>query len=145
MLFCDSCDLGYHMICHKPPISSKPQGRWECATCAKHTGFVCQFETKKEEEELPPEKAFEEDLPPLPAGTGGCWEAKGMNIKYCPFPDMSPANWEDLPIDPKLPDISAWSAAKVSQYLVQNGIQEIHAKVFFDEVSLRQPKLLYIH
>ena len=42
MLFCDSCDLGYHMECHVPAITSKPQGRWECATCAKHTGFVSQ-------------------------------------------------------------------------------------------------------
>ena len=60
---------------------------------------------------------------------------RGINVKYCPFPDMSPANWEDLPEDPKIPDISTWSAAKVSQYLVQNGVQEIHAKVFFDEVN----------
>lgn len=33
MLFCDSCDLGYHMSCHKPPLTSKPKGTWECFKC----------------------------------------------------------------------------------------------------------------
>merc|ERR1711915_944283 len=132
MLFFDSCDLGYHMVCHKPTISKKPQGRWECATCAKHTGFTSQFE-EEPEAKVSLEEAFESALPPMPPGTGGSWETRGIRVQYCPFPDMSPANWEDLPEDPKLPDISSWSAAKVSQYLVQNGIQEIHAKVFFDE------------
>jgi len=132
MLFCDSCDLGYHMVCHKPPISTKPQGRWECATCAKHTGFTSQLEDEPKAE-LSLEEAFENTLPPMPPGTGGSWDTRGIKVQFCPFPDMSPANWEDLPEDPKLPDISSWSAAKVSQYLVQNGIQEIHAKVFFDE------------
>ena len=134
MLFCDSCDLGYHMVCHKPPISTKPHGRWECATCAKHTGFTSQQEDEPEAE-LTLEEVFESALPPMPPGTGGCWETRGIKVQFCPFPDMSPANWEDLPEDPKLPDISSWSAAKVSQYLVQNGIQEIYAKVFFDEVN----------
>eukprot|EP00092_Neocalanus_flemingeri_P040939 GFUD01044577.1.p1 GENE.GFUD01044577.1~~GFUD01044577.1.p1 ORF type:complete len:952 (+),score=235.97 GFUD01044577.1:97-2952(+) len=132
MLFCDSCDLGYHMVCHQPPISSKPHGRWECGTCAKHTGFTSQLE-EEPEAALTLEEVFESALPPMPSGTGDCWEPRGMRVQYCPFPDMSPANWEDFPEDPKLPDITTWSAAKVSQYLVQNGIQEIHAKVFFDE------------
>ena len=26
MLFCDSCDKGYHMECHIPPIMEKPTG-----------------------------------------------------------------------------------------------------------------------
>jgi len=26
MLFCDSCDKGYHMNCHKPPVLEKPTG-----------------------------------------------------------------------------------------------------------------------
>ena len=39
MLFCDSCDLGFHMSCHRPPISLKPRGRWECESCATETGF----------------------------------------------------------------------------------------------------------
>ena len=49
MLFCDSCDLGYHMVCHIPTVKDKPQGRWECATCAAQTGFsgATELEGKK--------------------------------------------------------------------------------------------------
>lgn len=33
MLFCDSCDKGYHMSCHKPKIVEKPIGKWVCYQC----------------------------------------------------------------------------------------------------------------
>ena len=33
MLFCDSCDLGYHMDCHLPPVTSMPLGEWICYRC----------------------------------------------------------------------------------------------------------------
>lgn len=33
MLFCDSCDLGFHMPCLRPPMTSKPPGKWECFKC----------------------------------------------------------------------------------------------------------------
>ena len=33
MLFCDSCDLGYHMDCHRPPVTSMPLGEWICCQC----------------------------------------------------------------------------------------------------------------
>ena len=145
MLFCDSCDLGYHMECHVPAITSKPQGRWECATCAQHTGFVSQIKaatapasacaTPAPAPELPPEKAFEAELPPLPPGTGGAWQERGIKMRFCPLTDLSPADWESLPVDESIPDIKSWSPARVSQYLVQNGIQETHAKIFFDEVK----------
>jgi hypothetical protein len=36
--------------------------------------------------------------------------------------------------DVSIPDISSWSAARVSQYLVQNGVKEKDAKVFFEQV-----------
>ena len=134
MLFCDSCDLGYHMECHVPAIMTKPQGRWECATCAKHTGFVSQIKAATAPE-LPPEKAFEAELPPLPPGTGGVWQQRGIKMKFSPLTDLSPADWESLPVDESIPDIRTWSPARVSQYLVQNGILETHAKIFFDEVS----------
>jgi hypothetical protein len=26
MLFCDACDKGYHMDCHKPKVKDKPSG-----------------------------------------------------------------------------------------------------------------------
>ncbi|CAC5396251.1 unnamed protein product [Mytilus coruscus] len=34
MLFCDACDKGYHMNCHKPKVTDKPSGKWICSECA---------------------------------------------------------------------------------------------------------------
>jgi hypothetical protein len=35
MLFCDSCDRGFHMYCLQPPLESLPEGNWSCSTCSK--------------------------------------------------------------------------------------------------------------
>jgi len=130
MLFCDSCDLGYHMTCHRPPISRKPRGRWECDSCAAETGYRGETDEKFQ----PPGAAtfFEELLPPLPPGVSP-WPALGFNGQFCPAPDQYPPHWQDLPLDESIPDISGWSPARMSQYLVQNGIKDTAAKVFFDQ------------
>lgn len=33
MLFCDSCDRGFHMECCDPPLSRAPKGSWICKIC----------------------------------------------------------------------------------------------------------------
>ncbi|XP_056350315.1 histone acetyltransferase KAT6B isoform X2 [Oenanthe melanoleuca] len=33
MLFCDSCDRGFHMECCDPPLSRMPKGMWICQVC----------------------------------------------------------------------------------------------------------------
>ncbi|XP_074652689.1 histone acetyltransferase KAT6B-like [Tubulanus polymorphus] len=33
LLFCDACDKGYHMQCHKPKVLENPKGLWECSSC----------------------------------------------------------------------------------------------------------------
>ncbi|XP_034563142.1 histone acetyltransferase KAT6B isoform X2 [Notolabrus celidotus] len=33
MLFCDSCDRGFHMECCDPPLSRMPKGTWVCQVC----------------------------------------------------------------------------------------------------------------
>ncbi|XP_061665281.1 histone acetyltransferase KAT6B [Syngnathoides biaculeatus] len=33
MLFCDSCDRGFHMECCDPPLSRMPKGTWLCQVC----------------------------------------------------------------------------------------------------------------
>ncbi|XP_041116974.1 histone acetyltransferase KAT6B-like isoform X5 [Polyodon spathula] len=33
MLFCDSCDRGFHMECCNPPLSRMPKGLWICQVC----------------------------------------------------------------------------------------------------------------
>ncbi|XP_069096951.1 histone acetyltransferase KAT6B isoform X1 [Pleurodeles waltl] len=34
MLFCDSCDRGFHMECCDPPLSRMPKGIWICQVCS---------------------------------------------------------------------------------------------------------------
>ncbi|XP_053548119.1 histone acetyltransferase KAT6B isoform X1 [Bombina bombina] len=33
MLFCDSCDRGFHMECCEPPLCRMPKGMWICQVC----------------------------------------------------------------------------------------------------------------
>uniref|UniRef100_A0AAZ1XUN3 Histone acetyltransferase n=1 Tax=Oreochromis aureus TaxID=47969 RepID=A0AAZ1XUN3_OREAU len=33
MLFCDSCDRGFHMECCDPPLTRMPKGMWICQIC----------------------------------------------------------------------------------------------------------------
>ncbi|KAJ8305722.1 hypothetical protein KUTeg_016267 [Tegillarca granosa] len=35
MLFCDACDKGFHMNCHKPQVTEKPSGKWICFECSQ--------------------------------------------------------------------------------------------------------------
>ena len=57
-----------------------------------------------------------------------------LAYRFSPASQDYPKNWEDLPVDQSIPDIASWSPARMSQYLVQNGVKEIVAKVFFDQV-----------
>ncbi|OXB62716.1 hypothetical protein ASZ78_010783 [Callipepla squamata] len=36
MLFCDSCDRGFHMECCDPPLTRMPKGMWICQICRPH-------------------------------------------------------------------------------------------------------------
>ncbi|XP_068875434.1 histone acetyltransferase KAT6B isoform X3 [Aphelocoma coerulescens] len=38
MLFCDSCDRGFHMECCDPPLSRMPKGMWICQVCRPKKG-----------------------------------------------------------------------------------------------------------
>ena len=137
-MFCDSCDLGYHMDCLTPALLCKPQGRWECDTCASHTGFTPQLPVNTVKQELPLEQEFEAELPSLPPEiVGSSWQERGINMMMSSV-TSDLVTWDQLPADDTIPDITNWSPARISQYLVQQGIQELHAKVFFDQVSLCQ-------
>ncbi|GAA6025649.1 hypothetical protein JCM11491_006679 [Sporobolomyces phaffii] len=39
MLFCDSCDRGWHRQHLNPPLASIPRGKWTCPTCVKEANF----------------------------------------------------------------------------------------------------------
>ena len=33
LMFCDSCDRGYHTFCLSPPFNQPPEGAWICTPC----------------------------------------------------------------------------------------------------------------
>ena len=74
---------------------------------------------------------LQELLPAMPPGSSP-WPY--LDARISPAAEDYPRNWQDLPVDPSIPDIASWSAARMSQYLVQNGIKDTVAKVFFDQV-----------
>jgi hypothetical protein len=39
MLFCDSCDRGWHRQHLDPPLKSVPRGKWHCPTCRSESNF----------------------------------------------------------------------------------------------------------
>ncbi|GAA5928586.1 hypothetical protein JCM1841_000168 [Sporobolomyces salmonicolor] len=39
ILFCDSCDRGWHRQCLNPPLASIPRGKWTCPTCVSEANF----------------------------------------------------------------------------------------------------------
>ena len=103
--------------------------RWECESCAQHTGWVNHASVS-------PEEQFRAGVPALPPGTPGLWRGHSTPLQFCPLPDLLPSHWQELPPDPAIPDIADWNPAAIAQYLVQSGIQETHAKVFSDEVRV---------
>ncbi|XP_071771100.2 bromodomain adjacent to zinc finger domain protein 2B isoform X2 [Centroberyx gerrardi] len=68
LLLCDGCDKGCHTYCHKPKITSIPEGDWYCPACiSKASGPSPKI--KK-----PPSK-------PLASSGGGAGGKKGVEVK----------------------------------------------------------------
>ncbi|KAA1467313.1 hypothetical protein DENSPDRAFT_792496, partial [Dentipellis sp. KUC8613] len=57
ILFCDSCDRGWHMDCLTPPFESTPPGKWFCPICTGQPAGVCgPPEPEEAEAEAQPEQ-----------------------------------------------------------------------------------------
>ncbi|XP_074550608.1 bromodomain adjacent to zinc finger domain protein 2B-like isoform X2 [Halichoeres trimaculatus] len=41
LLLCDGCDNGCHTYCHKPRITTVPDGNWYCPACVEKQSAVC--------------------------------------------------------------------------------------------------------
>ncbi|KAF5332034.1 hypothetical protein D9758_014588 [Tetrapyrgos nigripes] len=48
MLLCDGCDLGFHMFCLDPPLTSVPADEWYCHPCLTSTGGDFGFDEGEE-------------------------------------------------------------------------------------------------
>ena len=52
-----------------------------------------------------------------------------------PHTGVLPANWEEYPLDPDIPDVKDWQANQVANYFVRHGLSHEQAAVFLREVS----------
>lgn len=50
MLFCDSCDRGFHTFCLKPALKQPPEGEWTCPLCKRQAASVNGANTPPEVE-----------------------------------------------------------------------------------------------
>ncbi|XP_064605380.1 histone acetyltransferase KAT6B-like [Liolophura sinensis] len=127
MLFCDACDKGYHMTCHNPMVTEKPQGKWVCAECVLE-GVADSI--------LHSPDAMEEGTSPESTGK----QIDGSGPSCLPTPCDSPVQDPDKendsklfhPTPPKLrklaesevPDASEWTIEEVVDFFKSLGFQQ---------------------
>ena len=133
MLFCDSCDLGYHMACHSPPLLEKPTGKWECLIC-----------TSASTHHTPPSSP-----PPPPVATtatsGGpsLYRGEEETSRFLPIlpphlhphTGLLPENWEDYDVDPHIPDVSSWEPGQLRDFFRQKGFSDSTTEIFLQQVT----------
>ncbi|KAI8819321.1 chromatin remodelling complex Rsc7/Swp82 subunit-domain-containing protein [Fimicolochytrium jonesii] len=55
LLFCDTCDRGYHTFCLEPPLDEAPEGTWLCPLCAVCASCATTKATDWKHAIIPPE------------------------------------------------------------------------------------------
>ncbi|KAM4631173.1 bromodomain adjacent to zinc finger domain protein 2B isoform 2-T2 [Polymixia lowei] len=68
LLLCDGCDKGCHTYCHKPKITSIPEGDWYCPAC------ISKASGPSPKSKKPPSK-------PVASSGGGAGGKKGVEVK----------------------------------------------------------------
>uniref|UniRef100_A0A667Y0L0 Bromodomain adjacent to zinc finger domain 2B n=2 Tax=Myripristis murdjan TaxID=586833 RepID=A0A667Y0L0_9TELE len=68
LLLCDGCDKGCHTYCHKPKITSIPEGDWYCPAC------ISKASGPSPKSKKPPSK-------PVASSGGGAGSKKGVEVK----------------------------------------------------------------
>lgn len=155
MLFCDSCDLGYHMPCHRPPLHARPLGKWVCFRCfnasnnsdarVRRDGKTARTASHRRRRR----SSHGNKVPRMngvdPAASGApqyhSLDADLSRFLPCLPPQLHPStgllppDWEEYPVDAAIPDVSDWSATQVSGYLSAQGFPSHMAEVFQKEVS----------
>ncbi|KAI9434207.1 hypothetical protein H4582DRAFT_1981297 [Lactarius indigo] len=58
ILFCDTCDRGWHMDCLTPPLQDSPPGKWHCPSCTHNPSGICEAVPQAPAEELAPVQSF---------------------------------------------------------------------------------------
>ena len=133
MLFCDSCDLGYHMVCHSPPLVEKPIGKWECSLCC----------TSPLQATPPMPAATVKTMEPIPIGfRAGELEENTRFLPILPphlhpHTGLLPENWEDYDVDPHIPDVTEWEPSQLRDFFSQKGFSDSTTDIFLQQVIFK--------
>lgn len=162
MLFCDGCDKGYHMSCHRPQVTEKPSGKWVCGECTSDGVLAEDLERKEKERQQEKEREREQQqmaenlraplpvapihitikqesgstLPPTPAESPTLAEEAGRRPRFDPFDPG--AGRRLLSKEPRLlpdgsyPDATEWSVNDVAEFFTCAGFPE-QAEVFREQ------------
>ncbi|KAK3612621.1 hypothetical protein CHS0354_042131 [Potamilus streckersoni] len=133
MLFCDSCDKGYHMNCHDPPVSEKPTGKWVCGKCQQED-VAWQFEARSKTE-MGPQESQNADTTgasclPTPSASPVPFETEEKENKVKANLPQSLARLKIL--QKGYPDASEWTVADVANFFKELGFEE-QAQAFKDQ------------
>ena len=131
MVFCDGCDQGYHMACHRPPLPEKPPGKWECFQCCNTT------------QEPPKTTSSVTSNNHLPTPSSNLKAKEEENTLFLPIlpphihprTSMLPENWEDYDVDPRIPDVSEWQPVQLRDFFTKKGFSDALSAVFLEQVS----------
>ena len=133
MLFCDACDQGFHMACHRPPLLERPQGKWECSRCCTTSTQVGQGHDQQTKAPLHSAAA---------AATNNHRDEENTRFQPLIPPQLHPStgllpdNWEDYDIDPHIPDVSEWEPVQLRDFFSKKGFSEAHSAIFLDQVHI---------
>ncbi|XP_050400623.1 histone acetyltransferase KAT6B [Patella vulgata] len=129
MLFCDWCDRGYHMTCHKPTLKDKPKGKWMCSDC----GGASVSKVQEVEESSGSESICNDNygsFPPTPCDSPvQCDDEKYRYKLYKKKQSSKESLARELSKDPKLdgqyyPDASDWTIDQVVQFFQSLGYSD---------------------
>jgi len=138
MVFCDGCDQGYHMACHRPPLLEKPPGKWECGQCCNS--------------QEPPKNnsaVTSNHLPTPPSDPKAKEEENALFLPILPphihpRTSMLPENWEDYDVDPRIPDVSEWQPVQLRDFFTKKGFSDALSAVFLEQ-DIDGRSLLLMH
>lgn len=143
MLFCDSCDLGYHMECHRPQLKTKPDGKWNCYRCTSSRENQNLKYKKVKKVLITKEDTNGKETPKkIPDPTPQVVEQLTPSEKLVKqFSAILPKDDENISfpflnkkIDTEnVPEVSNWTSKQLSDYFRQLGFNPQMCNVFIEQ------------
>lgn len=130
MIFCDGCDSAFHLGCHRPPLVTRPTGKWECSRCSSSL--------------TTPEPVSAKIVPQLSVPVVATSKEREIeNGRFLPIlpphvhprTSMLPEDWEDYEVDPEVPDVTEWEPMQIRDFFSQKGFSDSLSSIFLEQVS----------